>query len=143
MQAEIVQDPPSTTEPWVLGTLDTPVRVVPRVDTRLRPTDHLGTWRVRWGIGRMRYRVDPGLYAVGQPTPDSPVLVFANYKMSFDGLRSQLAGVDAWVLVLDTQGVNVWCAAGKGTFGTKWLSKNDSYTCQAALRLAERLEWIV
>jgi hypothetical protein len=117
-QAEIAQSPPSTTEPWVLGTLDTPVRVVPQVDTRLRPTDYLGTWRVRWGIGRMRYRVCPGLYAVGQPTPESPVLVSANYKMSFDRLRSQLAGVDAWVLVLDTRGVNVWCAAGKGTFGT-------------------------
>ena len=25
---------------------------------------------------------------------------------------------DAYILVLDTQGVNVWCAAGKGTFGT-------------------------
>ena len=118
MPAEIVQDPPSTTEQWVLGTLDTPVRVVPQADTRLRLTDHLGTWRARWGIGRMRYRVDPGLYAVGQPTPESPVFVSANYKMSFDRLRSQLTGVDAWVLVLDTQGVNVWCAAGKGTFGT-------------------------
>jgi acetyl-CoA decarbonylase/synthase complex subunit gamma len=66
----------------------------------------------------MRYRIDPGLYAIGHPTPESPVLVSANYKMSFDRLRSQLAGLDAWVLVLDTQGVNVWCAAGKGTFGT-------------------------
>ena len=27
----------------------------------------------------------------------------------------------AWILVLDTKGVNVWCAAGKGTFGTKEL----------------------
>ena len=117
-QAEVVQDPPRTTEPWVLGTLDAAVRVVPQVETRLRPIDHLGAWRVRWSIGRMRYRVDPGLYAVGQPTPESPVLVSANYKMSFDRLRSQLTGVDAWVLVLDTQGVNVWCAAGKGTFGT-------------------------
>jgi acetyl-CoA decarbonylase/synthase complex subunit gamma len=80
----------------------------------------------------MRYRVDPGLYAVGQPTPDSPVLVSANYKMSFDRLRSQLAGVDAWVLVLDTQGVNVWCAAGKGTFGT-----NEIVGCVRANRLDE------
>jgi len=115
---EIVQSPPSTNEPWILGTLDTPVGVVPRVDTRLRLADHLGTWRVRWGIGRMRYRVDPGLYAVGRPTAESPVLVSANYKMSFDKLRSQLAGIDAWVLVLDTRGVNVWCSAAKGTFGT-------------------------
>jgi hypothetical protein len=33
-------------------------------------------------------------------------------------LRSQLSGIDGWILVLDTWGINVWCAAGKGTFGT-------------------------
>lgn len=66
----------------------------------------------------MNYRVEPGLYAVGNPTSESHVFVSANYKMSFDRLRSALAGVDGWVLVLDTKGVNVWCAAGKGTFGT-------------------------
>jgi acetyl-CoA decarbonylase/synthase complex subunit gamma len=78
---------------------------------------------VRWGVGRNGYKVDPRLYAVGDPTPDSPVLVTANYKLSFDRLRSQLSGRDAFVLVLDTKGVNVWCAAGKGTFGTSELVK--------------------
>lgn len=117
-QPDIIQQPPSTRQPWILGTLHTAAGVVPQADTRLRLADHLGTWRVRWGIGRMRYRVDPGLYAVGQPTPESPVLVSANYKMSFDRLRSQLGGLDAWILVLDTRAVNVWCSAGKGTFGT-------------------------
>lgn len=117
-QQEIRQKPPNTPAPWVLGTLDTPVGAVPQVTTRLQLTDHLGAWRVRWAINRMGYRVPPGLYAVGTPGPDSPVLVSANYKMSFDRLRSQLSGLDAWILVLDTQGVNVWCAAGKGTFGT-------------------------
>jgi hypothetical protein len=91
---------------------------VPRASTRLRFSDRVGTWKARWGFGRMRYRVEPGLYAVGTPTSDSPVLVSANYKMSFDRLRSQLGGIDAWILVLDTRGINVWCAAGKGTFGT-------------------------
>jgi CO dehydrogenase/acetyl-CoA synthase gamma subunit (corrinoid Fe-S protein) len=38
--------------------------------------------------------------------------------MTFDRLRSTLSGLDAWVIVLDTKGINVWCAAGKGTFGT-------------------------
>jgi acetyl-CoA decarbonylase/synthase complex subunit gamma len=46
------------------------------------------------------------------------VLVTANYKMSFDRLREALPAHDAWLLVLDTKGINVWCAAGKGTFGT-------------------------
>jgi hypothetical protein len=73
---------------------------------------------VRWGIGRYTYTVDPGLYAVGSPDDTSPVLVSANYKLSFDVLRRELTGRDAWILVLDTRGINVWCAAGKGTFGT-------------------------
>jgi hypothetical protein len=73
---------------------------------------------VRWGIGRRSYRVEPGLYRVGSPGADSPVLVTANYKLTFDVVRSQLDGVDAWLLVLETQGVNVWCAAGKGSFST-------------------------
>lgn len=66
----------------------------------------------------MASRVEPGLYAVGRPTDKSPVLVSANYKMSFDRLRSCLNGTDSWILVINTHGINVWCAAGKGTFGT-------------------------
>jgi hypothetical protein len=38
--------------------------------------------------------------------------------MTVDLVRRDLAGIDAWLLVLDTRGINVWCAAGKGTFGT-------------------------
>jgi acetyl-CoA decarbonylase/synthase complex subunit gamma len=38
--------------------------------------------------------------------------------LSFDHLRKALTGRNAWILVLDTDGVNVWCAAGKGSFGT-------------------------
>jgi len=117
-RAEIAQQPPRSTVPWVLETLDTPLGHIARVDARLRLLDHLGAWRVRWAIKRMSYRVEPGLCAVGSPGPDSPVLVSANYKLSFDRLRSRLSGVSAWILVLDTQGVNVWCSAGKGTFGT-------------------------
>jgi len=70
------------------------------------------------GWRRGGHRVRPGLYALGRPGPDSPVFVTANYTLSFDALRSALAGTDGYILVLDTQGINVWCAAGKGTFGT-------------------------
>jgi acetyl-CoA decarbonylase/synthase complex subunit gamma len=66
----------------------------------------------------MGYFVQPGLFRIGNPTAESPVLVSANYKLSFDILRSHLHGLDAWILVLDSKGVNVWCAAGKGTFST-------------------------
>jgi hypothetical protein len=103
---------------WTDGVVQTPLGAVPRVRTVLHLADRLGTARVRSGIGRMNYRVTPGVYAVGQPTADSTVLVSANYKLSFDRLRCALAGRDAWILVIDTHGINVWCAAGKGTFGT-------------------------
>lgn len=96
-------------------------RSVPVVSTELSREDKLGGLKVRWGSGRNDYRVTPGLYAVGSPKPESPVLVTANYKLSFDTLRRELSGIDAWILSLDTKGVNVWCAAGKGTFGTEEL----------------------
>ncbi len=95
-----------------------PDRPVKSVSTQLTWQDHLGHCRVRWNMGRMRFVVPPGLYTVGRPSDQSPVLVTANYKLTFDCLRRELADLDAWILVLDTQGINVWCAAGKGTFGT-------------------------
>ena len=99
--------------------ISTPVGPVPSVATRLDRRDKWGTFRMRLGAGRNNYKVSPGLYAVGKPDRQSPVLVSANYKLSFDMLRSQLSGIDGWILVLDTRGINVWCAAGKGTFGTQ------------------------
>jgi len=88
---------------------------------------------MRWGLGRDRYAVLPGLYGVGDPKPDSPVLVTANYKLSLDRLRSRLDGIDAWVMVLDTRGINVWCAAGKGTFGTQELERRIRETDLASV----------
>ena len=93
-------------------------REIPRVPTELCFADRLGGWQVRWSIKRMKYTVEPGIYAVGNPDGEAVVLVSANYKLSFDALRKELRGLDAWIIVLDTKGVNVWCAAGKGTFGT-------------------------
>jgi len=92
---------------------------VPQVATRPDRRDRLGAFLTRLGPIRNRYTVVPGLYAVGTPTAEAPVLVTGNYKLSFDALRFSLAGIDAWLLVADTRGVNVWCAAGKGTFSTE------------------------
>lgn len=92
------------------------------------PTSPILTWRNRWDHIQARlswrrgeHRVIPGLYSIGHPTPDSPVLVSANYTLSFDALRTSLYGIDAYILVINTFGINVWCAAGKGTFGTEEL----------------------
>ncbi len=84
-------------------------------------SDHWDHFLARVGWRRNSHRVEPGLYSLGRPTDDSPVFVTANYTLSFDALRSALAGIDGYILVLDTKGINVWCAAGKGTFGTEEL----------------------
>ncbi len=93
--------------------------------TRADYWDHILT---RWGYKRGEHRVAPGLYALGNPTAESPIMVTANYTLSFDALRSALAGMDGYILVLDTHGINVWCAAGKGTFGTDELVQRVQVT---------------
>jgi hypothetical protein len=101
--------------------LSTEVGEIPVVETKLSMKDIIGTLSVRLNIKRMKYSINPGIYAVGLPDKSSPVLVTANYKLTFDTLRKELSGINAWILVLDTKGINVWCAAGKGTFGTEEL----------------------
>ena len=88
------------------------------ISTTLEGKDIIGALKSRLGVGRMDYAVEPGLYAIGEPDNNSPVFVSANYKLTFDTLRKNLKGLSCWLLILDTKGINVWCAAGKGTFGT-------------------------
>ena len=101
--------------------MTTPAGPVPIVSTSRNSSDLVGTIGTRIGLNRNSYLVAPGLYGVGSPDKMSPVLVTANYKLSFDTLRFGLPGLDAWLLVLDTCGINVWCAAGKRTFSTEEL----------------------
>ena len=108
---------------WFIGYRETAAGKIPVVTAKLSFRDIVGGWKVRWGIGRMNYRIEPGLYAIGNPDENSPVFVTANYKLTVDKVRRELTGIDGWILVLDTKGVNVWCAAGKGTFGTAELVK--------------------
>ena len=103
---------------YVKGWVSTAGGQTPKVTTELDIHDRLGSLSARATINRKNYKVEPGLYAIGAPDGESPVLVSANYKLSFDALRKELTGINAWILVIDTKGINVWCAAGKGTFGT-------------------------
>jgi hypothetical protein len=96
---------------------------VPQILSTWSWIDYMGALKVRSAIGRNKYTVKPGLYRLGNPHAKSEVFVSANYKLSFDVLRKNLKGMEAWILVLDTKGINVWCAAGKGTFGTNELSR--------------------
>jgi len=62
-------------------------------------------------------KMRPGLYAVGHPDSHAPVLVTGNFDLTVRRLVREIDGkLDAWVLVADSSGINVWCAAGGGYF---------------------------
>lgn len=109
--------------PWIQGGMSTQAGTVLRVSADWTWVDYWGQIKSRLSAFRMNYSVAPGLYAVGKPDRDSDIFVSANYKLSFDILRRGLKGLNAWIIVLDTRGINVWCAAGKGTFSTDELVK--------------------
>ena len=81
--------------------------------------DYTGAIAMRLGIGRFSYKIPPGLYGLGNPSDGDPIFITANYKYTFDILRKDLKGIDCYILVINTEGINVWCAAGKGTFSTR------------------------
>lgn len=95
--------------------------ITAQTTSEIKLANHWDHVLARFGVRRTQHRVNPGLYALGSPSQESEVFVTANYTLSFDALRAALTGRDAYILVLDTHGVNVWCAAGKGTFGTEEL----------------------
>ena len=109
--------------------IDTAAGPVPKIRTKLSMADHAMSVLARFGIGRNSYGIAPGIYCTGTPAADSPVLVTANYKLTFDALRMELSSVDAWILVLDTRGINVWCAAGKDLFSTEEVIKRVKVSC--------------
>ena len=78
------------------------------------------------------FRAEPGLYRIGEPGPAAPLLVTANFTLTFNLVRRALAGLNAYVLVIDTRGINVWCAAAGGKFDAREVAL--SYR---AFRLAE------
>jgi len=103
---------------FIAGRITNEQGTFPVAATVLSRKDRWNHVKARTGSFRNSFTVMPGLYAVGKPGADSDVFASANYGMSFNYLREALHGMNAWILVLDTKGINVWCAAGKGTFGT-------------------------
>lgn len=62
-------------------------------------------------------KIATGLYRVGNPNRTSPVLVTGNYDLTVRRVVRELDGrVDCWLVVANSRGINVWCAAGGGHF---------------------------
>lgn len=113
--------------------IETSVGKIKVISNELTSKNKLEHFGIMWGYKRNNYMIKPGIYALGNPKPTSPVLVSCNYKLTFDLLRRDLKGLDCWLLILETNGVNVWCASGKGTFGTGELIRRIKNTNLEAL----------
>jgi NAD-dependent dihydropyrimidine dehydrogenase PreA subunit len=62
------------------------------------------------------HRAPTGLVRVGRPGRGAPVLVTGNFTLTVRRLCDALRGHDVWLLVANSKGINVWCAAGGGYF---------------------------
>ncbi len=62
------------------------------------------------------HRHPTGLVEIGDPGRDSPVIVTGNYTLTVRRMKRVLRGRDVHLLVADSGGINVWCAAGGGHF---------------------------
>jgi NAD-dependent dihydropyrimidine dehydrogenase PreA subunit len=61
---------------------------------------------------------EPGVRAIGRPDETSPVLLTGNYDLTVRRVMREVRGVDAWLVVAASRGINVWCAASGGHLST-------------------------
>lgn len=57
-----------------------------------------------------------GLVKIGNPGKDSPVFLTCNYHLTVQRLKRVLRGSDAYLLIVNSRGINVWCASEGGHF---------------------------
>ena len=57
-----------------------------------------------------------GLIKIGNPDKDAPVLVTGNYHLTVMKVKRALKGQNVFLLVTNSHGINVWCAAAGGHF---------------------------
>ena len=73
---------------------------------------------------RRTYAIEPGLYFSGNEYDlNAPLIVTANYHLTVFMLLRRLRGNNVRILIIDTDGINVWCAAGKGQFSNSEIQK--------------------
>ncbi len=55
-----------------------------------------------------------GLIKIGSPDRNSPVFLTCNYHLTVQRVKRTLRGRDAYLLVANSRGINVWCSAAGG-----------------------------
>jgi ferredoxin len=57
-----------------------------------------------------------GLIELGKPDKDSPVFLTGNFRLTVERVKRALRGIDCYLLIANSRGINVWCAAVGGHF---------------------------
>lgn len=71
-------------------------------------------------------QVLPGLYEINNPTPESPLLVTTNFSITYFSVANEVesAGLPAWLLVCDAEGMSVLTAWAAGKFDAERIAKD-------------------
>jgi NAD-dependent dihydropyrimidine dehydrogenase PreA subunit len=76
----------------------------------------IGGWIISYLFRWLPHSVETGVFPIGSPDEDSPVIVTANFSLTVKRVKKALKGQDLWLLVANADGINVWCAAGGSIF---------------------------
>jgi acetyl-CoA decarbonylase/synthase complex subunit gamma len=70
-------------------------------------------------------QVQPGLYEINSPKPESPVLVTTNFSITYFAVANEVegSGLSAWLLVTDAEGMSVLTAWAAGKFDAERIAK--------------------
>ncbi|MDF1513987.1 MAG: acetyl-CoA decarbonylase/synthase complex subunit gamma [Anaerolineae bacterium] len=70
-------------------------------------------------------QVQPGLYEIGDPTPDSPLYITTNFSITYFSVANEISGsgVPGWLLVVDAEGMSVLTAWAAGKFDAERVGK--------------------
>jgi acetyl-CoA decarbonylase/synthase complex subunit gamma len=70
-------------------------------------------------------QVQPGLYEINDPKPEDPVLVTTNFSITYFSVANEVegAGLPAWLLVTDAEGMSVLTAWAAGKFDAERIAK--------------------
>jgi acetyl-CoA decarbonylase/synthase complex subunit gamma len=70
-------------------------------------------------------QVNPGIYPIGEPGPDSPVLLTTNFSLTYFIVSTEIegSGVPAHLVILEAEGLSVLTAWSAGKFGGEYVGK--------------------
>jgi acetyl-CoA decarbonylase/synthase complex subunit gamma len=70
-------------------------------------------------------QVQPGIYEINSPKPESPVLVTTNFSITYFAVANEVegSGLPAWLVVTDAEGMSVLTAWAAGKFDAERIAK--------------------